>query len=313
MMNAASSLSTAPQIYRPASLETEAIPIFQNEDTRFMVSNSVGLGWDNMYAATTNTEPLEELVGPSSFLLFATPLKNLKTTIEIDGRTYDGEMAANSHSVIAPNIKYEINFHRSCSIFYLCIKNEVLSEVANELFRKRVEDIDMYSPLEKNDPGIQNLMHVCMNMLAEPHDSSFRSDYLARAITAEFYSKHTQLREIARVQESRVAFSERQVQRINEYMQANLHDTLQIADIAACIGMSRTLFFERFIHTMKKTPNQYLQILRVTRAKELLADRKLSLTDIAFACGYADQSHFARFFKRFIGASPGKYRQEIAS
>jgi AraC-like DNA-binding protein len=43
----------------------------------------------------------------------------------------------------------------------------------------------------------------------------------------------------------------------------------------------------------------------------LLRDRKLSLVDVAFACGYADQSHLSRFFKRFVGVSPGKYRGDF--
>lgn len=304
---------SSAHICHPESLETEAIHILWNDHTRTMVRNSADLKWPNMYAALINTQPLEELIPPTSFLLFAIPLQNLDALIEINDRTYRGKIAANSHSIIAPGVKYDLNFMSPCSFLYVCINKDVLADVAGELFHKRLDEIDMFSPMEETDPGLQCLLNVCMLMLTDTHDSSFRSDYIARAITAQFYSKHTQLRDTPRAEESRIAFSGKQVQRINEYLQTNLHDTFQVADMAASIGMSRTIFFERFIHTMKKTPNQYLQVLRVNRAKELLADRKLALTDIAAACGYADQPHFARFFKRFIGVSPGKYRQEISS
>ncbi|RQO33508.1 AraC family transcriptional regulator [Herminiimonas sp. KBW02] len=306
----------ARTVGKPARFEflQNEISIFPSlNDTRTVVRSSDGLGWENMFATLTQATPLAESIEPASYLFFAVPMQNLDLAIQIDGRTHKAEMAAHSQGIIAPGVRYELNLLQACDIFYLYIKNDVLTDVANEVFNKRLDEIDLYSPLEETDVSIQHLLNVCLHMLEETPDSSFRSDYIARAIVAQFYSRHTQLRDTPRVHDSTVPFSRAQTQRINDYMQAHLHETFQIADVAASIGMSRTIFFERFVHTIKKTPNQYLQILRVNRAKELLHHQQLSLADIASACGYADQSHFARFFKRFVGLTPGKYRIEISS
>jgi AraC family transcriptional regulator len=57
------------------------------------------------------------------------------------------------------------------------------------------------------------------------------------------------------------------------------------------------------------TMGEYIRKLRVEKSFALLADDDLSLTDIAFACGFADQSHFLRCFKQFSGSNPSAYRK----
>lgn len=284
----------------------------QINETRKLINSSEGLGWSGMLALQARTQAMQRTVPPASHLFFAVPLQNLNLSIELDGRTHEGELRANHHGIIAPGVKYELDLLEPCDHFYLYIKNDVLTEVADEIYGKRLHDIDMHSPVEANEPGMQHLLNTCMHMLDEPQDSSFRSDYMARAIAAEFFSKYTHLRTRPQLADSKAPLSSMQVQRIRDYMQANLHGHFQVADIAASIGLSRSAFFERFIHTVKKTPNQYLQMLRIDKAKQLLANTELALVDIGFACGYADQSHFSRMFKRLIGVSPRQYRIEAA-
>lgn len=295
---------------RSEFLRTETA--LQINESRKLISSSEGLGWSGMLGLQAHTQPMQRTVLPASHLFFAVPLQNLNLAIEIDGHTHEGELRANHHGIIAPGVKYELDLLEPCDHFYLYIKNEVLTEVADEIYGKRLDDIDMRSPVEANEASLQYLLNSCMQMLDEPQDSSFRSDYMARAIAAEFFSKHTQLRTTPQLADSGAPLSSVQVQRISDYMQAHLHGDFQIADIAASIGLSRSTFFRRFILTVKKTPNQYLQMLRVEKAKQMLADSQLPLVDIGFACGYSDQSHFSRLFKRLVGATPREYRMAAA-
>ena len=66
--------------------------------------------------------------------------------------------------------------------------------------------------------------------------------------------------------------------------------------------------FRKFRH---ETIGDYVQKRRVERACGLLHDRDLPLTDIASACGFADQSHFTRIFKRRMLMTPGAYRNSL--
>ncbi len=57
------------------------------------------------------------------------------------------------------------------------------------------------------------------------------------------------------------------------------------------------------------TLSEYVRKIRVEKSLALLADEDLSLTEIAFACGFADQSHFLRCFKQINGVRPSNFRK----
>jgi len=57
------------------------------------------------------------------------------------------------------------------------------------------------------------------------------------------------------------------------------------------------------------SPHRWLMKRRAERARELLFNRGLSLTEIALTCGFADQSHFTRVFTAVFGTSPEAWRR----
>jgi AraC family transcriptional regulator len=57
------------------------------------------------------------------------------------------------------------------------------------------------------------------------------------------------------------------------------------------------------------TPHQFVVNMRLERALELLSASDESMADIAVICGFSDQSHFCRVFRRNFGVSPGTYRR----
>ncbi len=148
-------------------------------------------------------------------------------------------------------------------------------------------------------------------MIDKSQGDGVGSDYMAWAILAHILASQANPEGLPDDGGNQAPLSEGQMQRVHDYLQSHLQGGFRIAELAATMGMSRTSFFKRFGHTAKVTPNQYLQILRVEKAKQLLHKQDLSLIDIAFACGYSDQSHLARFFKRYVGMSPGRYRNKI--
>lgn len=64
--------------------------------------------------------------------------------------------------------------------------------------------------------------------------------------------------------------------------------------------------FPRYFHC---TFGEYVRKIRVEKSLALLRNKTLSLTDIAFQCGFADQSHFIRCFKEFTGTTPRTFRK----
>lgn len=148
-------------------------------------------------------------------------------------------------------------------------------------------------------------------MIDEAKDDGLSSGYIAWAIVAHMLTDRADAVESAGPYDGQAPLSDAQMQRVHAYFQEHLQGGFRISELAATMGMSRTSFFKRFGRTARITPNQYLQILRIEKAKRLLQESDLSLIDIAFVCGYSDQSHLARFFKRYVQMSPGRYRNKM--
>lgn len=82
-----------------------------------------------------------------------------------------------------------------------------------------------------------------------------------------------------------------------------------IGDLARSIGCSPAYLSRSFRHHIGLPPKTAAEILRFARADRLLVNLpgKLSLADLAQTCGYHDQSHMTRQFRRFTGVTPATY------
>lgn len=91
-------------------------------------------------------------------------------------------------------------------------------------------------------------------------------------------------------------------------MMENLDRGIQISAVAKECSLSRSHFSRAFKNTTGHTPSDWLQIARLTRAKELLEQTDCSISQVGLECGFADQPHFTRMFARRFGITPGKWR-----
>src|SRR6202035_1923767 len=102
-----------------------------------------------------------------------------------------------------------------------------------------------------------------------------------------------------------------QVSRAKEILSANLEGNVPLMEVARQCGLSVSHFSRAFRRTMGVAPHSWLMARRVEVAKEKLRDRRLSLSDVALACGFADQSHLTRVFTGMVGVSPGAWRRAL--
>jgi AraC-like DNA-binding protein len=115
--------------------------------------------------------------------------------------------------------------------------------------------------------------------------------------------------EVAPASQARGGLSPCVIRRLDEYVDAHLDGSVDLQALAGVAGLSIFHFARAFKRTTGKTPHSYLMEKRVRRAQKLLADTDISLSQVAFAAGFSDQSHLARHFRRLVGSSPGEYRR----
>jgi AraC family transcriptional regulator len=100
-----------------------------------------------------------------------------------------------------------------------------------------------------------------------------------------------------------------QAKRTVAYIEANLGSKLAIGEMADLVALSKSHFSRAFKQTLGSCPMAYVAVRRVERAKIMMASTGQRLTDIALACGFADQPHLNRYFRRIVGVSPGLWRR----
>jgi transcriptional regulator of acetoin/glycerol metabolism len=99
------------------------------------------------------------------------------------------------------------------------------------------------------------------------------------------------------------------MRRVREYVDAHLSENIDLAMLAAVAGLSLHHFARQFKQSSGVTPHHYLTKKRVERAQEMLAQTGLSLSEIAYAAGFSDQSHLARHFRYMVGTTPREFRR----
>ena len=82
-----------------------------------------------------------------------------------------------------------------------------------------------------------------------------------------------------------------------------------VSQLAAEVGVSRSVLSERFSKILGEPPMVYVRRWRLFNARNLLRSSKMSMTEIAEACGYASVPSFSRRFTTAFGIGPGKYRK----
>lgn len=102
------------------------------------------------------------------------------------------------------------------------------------------------------------------------------------------------------------------VRRALAHIEANLASKMETRELADVVSFSKSHFSRIFKRSLGVSPMTYVLTRRVERAKMMMATTREQLTDIALACGFADQSHLNRSFRRMVGMSPGLWRRTMA-
>jgi AraC-like DNA-binding protein len=113
------------------------------------------------------------------------------------------------------------------------------------------------------------------------------------------------------VAEKKALLPKWRLKRVVEHVEAHLGRRVTLADMAAVAGLTRIYFAAQFRRTTGMSPHGYLLRRRVERAQELMRDPGQPLAQIALSVGFGTQPHFTTVFKRLVGQTPYRWRQNV--
>ena len=114
----------------------------------------------------------------------------------------------------------------------------------------------------------------------------------------------------AALEKPRPGLSPERKRRLLEYIDAHLAEPITLEDLAQVASMSPHHLIRSFKAAVGMTPFRWLMQERIRRAKLLLAG-DMPLSEVAYTCGFASQSHFTTVFKRAMGITPSAWRRSL--
>lgn len=118
-------------------------------------------------------------------------------------------------------------------------------------------------------------------------------------------------RTIRSVQESREHETLGAMERAKRYIKERFCEELSLEEVAAHVHLNPHYFSKMFKDQAGETFIDYVTRLRITHARELIADESLSLKEVCYRVGYKDPNYFSRVFKKVTGLTPSEYRYKI--
>jgi AraC family transcriptional regulator len=134
-----------------------------------------------------------------------------------------------------------------------------------------------------------------------------------RQLAIHLLRNHLTVRKSDHIELSRAGPVDRRLRRAIEFMHDNFSRELALEEIASAAYLSEYHFARLFKHITGVTPHGYLANLRLERARKLLADTALPISEIASMVGYQSQSHFSKMFRSVTGITPRAYREAARS
>lgn len=101
-----------------------------------------------------------------------------------------------------------------------------------------------------------------------------------------------------------------QLKRVVEFIEQHLNQPIALTEMAEVTGLSEYHFARMFKQAKGTPPHRYVLHRRLNKARELLNETSLNMTEIALRCGFGSSSHFSNRFRAVTGVSPTVYRSQ---
>jgi AraC family transcriptional regulator len=228
-------------------------------------------------------------------------------------RMFDGHRRAetiggeNNIVIIPSMVEHQASWNQESPFSLVLINPDRLNQVAYE--STGYQPIELISQHAMSDPFIQQMGRSLTAELAiDQLGSNLFVESLAAALSVHLLRQYSTWQRPLRQDIN--GLSSRQLQRAIDYIQAYLATNLTVESIATELAMSQYHFARLFKQSLGIAPYQYVIQQRVDRAQLLLRSTTLSVSAIANQVGFSSQSQMAVQFRRQLGITPNKYRQQ---
>ncbi|MGA3000576.1 MAG: AraC family transcriptional regulator [Acetobacteraceae bacterium] len=273
-----------------------------------ILASSDNKAWPSVYASLQREVPFE---GSFSSVPDQLIVLHLGGPIMVHRRIQKGEASRlippGGLFMMPGGMDFGVRTSGTLPTLHLYLRRGLIEEVAETILPGEPAHLELLPRFGDSDPLIERLMLGVRDALYDEAPSATPYvDYLGRAIAARLLRGHSSA---SPPDTAPTRLGRGQLNKAIEYMEAHLEQSIGLTAIAAATGLSPSHFARQFRTTMGMAPHQYLMRLRIERALCLLDETDTPVVEIAFTCGFANQEHLTRLFKRSRGVTPAAYRR----
>ncbi|PTQ08253.1 AraC family transcriptional regulator [Sphingomonas oleivorans] len=232
-------------------------------------------------------------------------LKDETSEISVAGKVYRmSATVGEARLLYLPDIDY-VDFGSPRHSLEMLLSRSFLDELAEDLEAPRITRVGE-DPGITRDPFLFRFAHLVLPYLEMPSAiDPLWADQFMWAFGTYVCTRHGDLVTTRPVIGGLSRWQERLTK---DMIDTTIGEAIRLTELAAMCGLRTSQFAHAFRRSAGISPYQWLVRRRVERVKEHLKSG-LPLADIASACGFADQSHMTRTFKRIVGITPAAWRQ----
>ena len=107
------------------------------------------------------------------------------------------------------------------------------------------------------------------------------------------------------------SLDEKLIEKAIKYVEDNMSRTeLSVEELSRGLGMSRVHLYKKLLQITGKTPIEFIRVIRLKRAAQLLRESQLHVSEVAFEVGFNNPKYFSRYFKDEFGVLPSVYQEK---
>jgi AraC family transcriptional regulator len=228
-------------------------------------------------------------------------------TRTVEGWTAREEIQHGDTAVLTRGAESRWTWHGPVEVLHLYLPAGELTATAREMYGREIEDIELRDVLRTGDPLLFRIaaMHAA-EVANEREGSPLMAEALRNQLSVHLLRWYAlvDFREAGR----RPRLTRAQEARVRNHVHEHLAETISLRDLSLVADLSEYQLGRCFPRSFGSTPYDYVMACRIARARELLRAGRTPIREVARLCGFADQSHLTREFRKRVGVTPGRFQ-----
>ncbi|GAA6617633.1 helix-turn-helix domain-containing protein [Scytonema sp. NUACC26] len=265
-------------------------------------------GWDGIYFEHHHQPSNDTFEHCLTMHTISVALDNISSERWFDGKRQSEKQTTGTIAIIPVDILHRCSWEEEIQFMFVSVDPLLLKRLGLEVSAS--DDIELIPHFAtQQDPLILGILLSLKDELElKTSGDSLYVEQLRTMLVVHLLKKYcVKKTQIVKYSDGLPKYKLRQV---IEHIHSHLNSDIKLAELAGLAGISQYYFCQLFKNSLGITPYQYVLQQRVEQAKHLLRSGKMAICDIALTCGFANQSHLTKHFRKITGMTPKDYQKQ---